>query len=120
MEVLALTTPHLHFAGFAAALVAGLVCGAAGDSRTARAAALTVPAGTLLVLAGYFVGDLAELAGAVVLTAGMWVVGRLTWRDLRPGAPDPRTRLLLGTSAVTLALSWAVGEAFDVPHLSLS
>lgn len=78
------------------------------------------------MLAGYFVGDLAELAGTVVLTAGMWVVGWITWRELRPGAPGRGTRLLLGVSAVTLvatmllALSWAVGEAFDVPHLSLS
>ena len=81
---------------------------------------------TLLVLAGYFVNDLVELAGAVVLTAGMWTVGRLVWTDLRPGARDPRTRALLGVSAVVLvatmllALWWAVGEAFDVPHPSLS
>ncbi len=66
------------------------------------------------------------LAGAVVLTAAMWVIGLLTWRDLRPGAPDPATRVLLGVSSavlvatMALALSWAVGEAFDVPHLSLS
>lgn len=85
-----------------------------------------MPLGTVLVLAGYFVDDLAELAGAVVLTGGMWVVRWPTWRHLRPGKPDRSTRGLLGVSSVVLvatmliALSWAVGEAFDVPHLSLS
>ncbi|GAA2792813.1 hypothetical protein GCM10020219_074940 [Nonomuraea dietziae] len=51
--MLALTVAHFHFAGFAAALVAGLV----GRQARSGAAALTVPAGTLLVLGGYFVGD---------------------------------------------------------------
>lgn len=126
LDVLALTVPHFHFAGFAAALVAGLLCTALPGDRWAGAAALTVPAGTLLVLVGYFVGDLAELAGAAVLTAGMWTVGLLVWRRLRPGAADAVTRALLGVSAVVLvatmllALWWAVGEAFDVPHPSLS
>ncbi|WP_327676015.1 YndJ family protein [Kitasatospora sp. NBC_00458] len=86
LDILALTVPHFHYAGFTAALVAGLVCRAVPDSRTARWGALSVPLGTLLVLAGYFVGDWAELVGAVVLTTGMWLVGLLTWRDLRPRA----------------------------------
>ena len=126
LDVLALTVPHFHFAGFAAALVAGLLVDALPGDRYAAAAALTVPAGTLLVLGGYFVGDLAELAGAAVLTVGMWTVGLLVWRRLRPGAPDSTTRALLGVSAVVLAatmllaLWWAVGQAFDVPHPSLS
>jgi hypothetical protein len=121
LEVLALTVPHFHFAGFAAALVAGLVCRATGNGGFA---ALSVPAGTALVLLGYFVNDYVELAGAVVLTAGMWSVGWLTWREVRP--PDRSTRVLLVVSAATLvvtmllALDWAVGEAFDVPHLSLT
>ncbi|MFD7868653.1 YndJ family protein [Streptomyces sp. NPDC059783] len=123
--ILALTVPHFHFAGFAAALVAGLVCRAeAGPAG--RFAALSVPLGTLLVLGGYFVGDRAELAGAVVLTAGMWAVALLTWRTVRPGAGDRTTRLLLGASsavlAVTmvLALSWALGEATGIPHPTLA
>lgn len=125
LDVLALTVPHFHFAGFAAALVAGLVCDALPGDRWAAGAALTVPAGTLLVLGGYFVGDLAELVGAAVLTAGMWTVGALVWTRIRPGA-ERGTRRLLGTGAVVLvatmllALWWAVGQAFDVPHPSLS
>jgi hypothetical protein len=120
--ILALTVPHFHFAGFPAALVAGLVCRAHPGSPTARAAALSVPVGTLLVLAGYFVGDWAELAGAVVLTAGMWLVGLLTWRESRTTGPDRVTRTLLATSALVLvatmllALWWALGEASGLVH----
>ncbi|MFD1933466.1 YndJ family protein [Nonomuraea mangrovi] len=108
-QMLALTVAHFHFAGFAAALVAGLV----GRESGSPIAALTVPAGTLLVLGGYFVGDWAELAGSAVLTAGMWWVGWLAWRRFRG------VFLLSGAvSAVTMALAmaWAVGEATGLPH----
>jgi hypothetical protein len=94
--------------------------------RAADAAALTVPAGTLLVLLGYFTTEAVELAGALVLTAGMWTVGWLTWRYARTAAPDRLTAALLGCSAVVLvasmalAVSWALGEATGLPHPSLT
>jgi hypothetical protein len=138
--ILALTVAHFHFAGFAAALIAGLESSVrsrvtagppAGTSRltpgrAADAAALTVPAGTLLVLLGYFTTEAVELAGALVLTAGMWTVGWLTWRYARTAAPDRLTAALLGCSAVVLvasmalAVSWALGEATGLPHPSLT
>ncbi|MFJ8076566.1 YndJ family protein [Streptomyces sp. NPDC096176] len=126
LPILALTVPHFHFAGFTAALVAGLVCGAVRNAALARFAALSVPLGTLAVLGGYFVDDWAELAGALVLTAGMWAVGLLTWRDVRSTQRDRFTRALLAISAAVLvatmllALSWAVGEAAGVPHPNLT
>jgi hypothetical protein len=125
LGVLALTVAHFHFAGFAAALIAGLQSRLT-PGRAADTAALTVPAGTLLVLLGYFTGEAVELAGALVLTAGMWTVGWLTWRYARTEAPDRITALLLGCSAVTLAgsmvlaVSWALGEATGLPHPSLT
>ncbi|MEE1754504.1 YndJ family protein [Streptomyces sp. SP18CS02] len=124
LDILALTVPHFHFAGFTAALVAGLVC-RASNGPLARFAALSVPSGTLLVLLGYFVDDWAELAGALVLTAGMWAVALLTWRDIRPRVRDRPTRALLAVSAAALvatmllALSWALGEATGLPHPDL-
>ncbi|HET9517672.1 MAG TPA: YndJ family protein [Actinoplanes sp.] len=130
--VLTLTVAHFHFAGFAAALIAGLIARVAGDGavvggrRAADAAALTVPAGTLLVLIGYFTGDAVELAGALVLTAGMWTVSWLTWRHGRTIAADRLTAGLLLVSAaillasMVLAVSWAVGEATGLPHPSLA
>lgn len=126
LDILALTVPHFHFAGFAAALVAGLVCRAAAPGPGARWAAYSVPAGTLLVLLGYFVDDWAELAGAVVLTGGMWAVALATWREVRPAGRDRTTRALLATSAVVLvatmllALWWAAGEATGIPHPTLT
>ncbi len=127
--VLALTVAHFHFAGFAAALIAGLessIRSRLTSGRAADAAALTVPAGTLLVLLGYFTSEAVELAGALVLTAGMWTVGWLTWRYARTAAPDRFTAVLLGCSAVVLvasmalAVSWALGEATGLPHPSLA
>ncbi|MER5740195.1 YndJ family protein [Streptomyces sp. NPDC002262] len=126
LDLLALTVPHFHFAGFAAALVAGLLCRASAGGPLARTAALSVPAGTLLVLAGYFVDDWAELAGAVVLTAGMAAVSVLTLRERRGLAGDPATRALLGVSALVLAVTmalalwWALGEATGLPHPTLT
>lgn len=125
LGILALTVPHFHFAGFAAALIAGLVC-RVSDGPAGRFAALSVPLGTLLVLVGYFIGDWAELGGALVLTAGMWTVGLLTWRMGRTDGRDRTTRLLLLASAAVLvatmllALSWALGEATGLPHPTLT
>ncbi|WP_329287599.1 YndJ family protein [Streptomyces sp. NBC_00691] len=125
LDILALTVPHFHFAGFAAALVAGLLCRAC-DGPAARFAALSVPAGTLLVLLGYFVDDWAELLGAAVLTAGMTAVAVLTLRERRALTADRLTRGLLAVSALVLfvtmllALSWALGEATGLPHLDLT
>ena len=125
LGTLALTVPHFHFAGFAAALIAGLVCRVA-DGPAGRFAASSVPLGTLLVLIGYFIGDRAELAGAVVLTAGMWTVALLTWRTIRGSGRDRTTRMLFAVSSavlvatMVLALSWALGEATGLPHPTLT
>lgn len=125
LKILTLTVPHFHFAGFAAALVAFLV---ARDhpGRAGTLGALSVPLGTLLVLVGYFVNDEVELLGAVILTAGMWLVGWTIWTRGRAGEPDPVSRALLGTCALTLvatmllALDWALGHVVDgVPHLPI-
>jgi hypothetical protein len=124
LEILALTVPHLHYAGLVAAVVAALVCRATG-SVLGRAAAWCVPAGTATVLAGYFLGDPVELAGAVVLTAGMWLVGGLTVARIGPRAPRWARALFLVSSGMLvatmlLALDWAAGHVFPVPHLSIS
>jgi hypothetical protein len=125
LTTLTLTVAHFHYAGFAAALIAGLACGAAPDSRPGQLAALTVPSGIALVFAGFFTGEEVELAGTAVLTAGMWLVAWLTWQRIRPMAADRLTAALFGVSAVVLvatmalALDWALGEAFGVAHLPL-
>ncbi|MFF4383254.1 YndJ family protein [Kitasatospora sp. NPDC001547] len=126
-HILALTVPHFHYAGFTAALVAGLVCRTVRPgSGAARCAALSVPAGTLLVLAGYFLGNWWQFAGAAVLSAGMWLVGLVTWRELRPRGDDRATARLLAVSSAVLALTmvlalwWALGRAAGLPHPTLT
>jgi hypothetical protein len=123
LTVLSLTVAHFHFAGFAAALIACLVVGSA-SGRVATAAAISVPLGTGIVLLGFFLGDPVELLGAVVLTAGMWLVGWALWRRSRDAA-DRVGRVLLTVSAsvlvvtMVLALSWALGHVVDTPYLPL-
>jgi hypothetical protein len=110
-NVLALTVAHFHYAGFAAALIAGLLATQA-ESRWGTAASLSVPAGTAVVFAGYFLGEAVELAGAVILTAGMWAVAWLMWQRMRLIVPA----LTLAITMV-LAVDWAAGHVFNVPHL---
>jgi hypothetical protein len=126
MPILALTVAHFHFAGFAAALMAALVASTVG-SMLSEIVALTVPTGTAIVFVGYFTSDEVEMLGAAVLTAGMWMLGWIVWRRVRPSSSSRLTRALFGTSAVVLAgtmvlaLSWAAGHVWDdVPHLSLT
>jgi len=124
LTVLSLTVAHFHFAGFAAALVACLVA-ASAPGRAATAAAVSVPLGTGIVLLGFFAGDLVELIGAAVLTAGMWLVGWVLWQQMRLRTADRVTRALLSTSAgvlvatMVLALTWALGQVAGTPHLPL-
>ncbi|MFI5491490.1 YndJ family protein [Actinoplanes sp. NPDC051859] len=125
LGVLSLTVAHFHFAGFAAALIAALQT-RIRPGTAADAAALTVPTGTMIVFLGYFTAEWVELAGALVLTAGMWTVGALVWTHARTSVPDRLTAVLLGGSAVVLAasmilaVSWALGEATGLPHPSLA
>ncbi len=113
--ILALTVAHFHFAGFSAALIAGL-------TRRNRWAAVSVPVGIGLVFLGFFLGPELQLAGAAVLTTGMWIVAWSLWHEQ---ATSFRTLALLRTSALVLpltmllALDWALGNVFGVPHLSL-
>jgi hypothetical protein len=126
LGTLALTVAHFHFAGFAAALIAALVCTATAGRPSATVAAWCVPSGTAIVLVGFFAGDGVEAAGAAVLTAGLWLVAWETWRRVRPAAPDRVTRALFAVVAVVpvatmlLALDWSVGRATGLPHPSVT
>ncbi|MEV6523853.1 YndJ family transporter [Longispora sp. NPDC051575] len=116
VEGLARALPQLHYAGFTAALVAGLIHRTDQDSTAARIAALTVPIGAETILIGYFVGGHLELVGALVLTTGMWFVGWLMWRD---GFLFKLSSAVLAAT-VLLAVLWAAGEAFGTPGFGLT
>lgn len=123
LGTLLLTVVHFHYAGFAAALVAALLLDRRPGPATTTAV-WCVPAGTLIVLIGYFTGDRVELAGAAVLTLGLWLAGWATWRSSR--RLDRTPKVLLGAGALVLvatmllALDWALGRVTGLPHLSAS
>ncbi|WP_250031190.1 YndJ family transporter [Paractinoplanes maris] len=107
--VLGLTAAHFHVAGFGALLLLALT-----DARYR----LPAPAGVAVVglgfLVGDTVGDLVELVGAGVLSAGLWLaLGTRAGRG---------ARWLFALSLVTmsLALLYAAGQVTGIPHLGLT
>lgn len=104
--VLGLTAAHFHVAGFGALLLLSLT--------TARVPRLLAPAGVAVVGLGFLIGerpgDMVELVGAGLLTAGLWL------------AIAPRSKWLLALSVVTMALAvlYAAGQVFHIPHLNLT
>jgi hypothetical protein len=123
LAVHGLTVAHFHFAGFAAALLAGLTAGRV-PSRVALLGAVAVPVGTATVALGHFTSRWTELGGAVVLTVGLlgtsWVAARRVAPRLEPVA----RRLLLVACWATpitmlLAVHFALGRATGLPHLSI-
>jgi hypothetical protein len=123
LAVHGLTVAHFHFAGFAAALLAGLTASRV-PSRVARAGAVAVPAGTAVVAVGHFTGRWTELAGALVLTAGLLATSWVAARSVAPRLEPVGRRLLLvavWASPVTmlLAVHFALGRATGLPHLSI-
>jgi hypothetical protein len=111
---LALLVGQAHIVGFAACLVAGLVCHAVGG-RPATVTAVAVPAGYLLTVLGYLTLDGVELVGGIVLVVGTSMLAWALWAAVRPAAATATTRRLVATSAVALALTtpiallWAPG-----------
>jgi hypothetical protein len=120
--VLALTVAHFHYAGFAVALLAGLVL-VRVPGRLPALGAAAVPTGTALVAVGHFLGPAVELAGACVLTAGLLTVSVVVLRSVV--ARGAARRLLLVSALTTpltmaLALWWAVGRLTGLPHPDLA
>ncbi|WP_203786231.1 YndJ family transporter [Paractinoplanes rishiriensis] len=109
--VLGLTAAHFHVAGFGALLLLALL-----DARPA--ARLLAPVGVAVVGFGFLVdgdaGEAVELVGAGMLTSGLWLA--LATRSGRAA------RGLLAVSVVTMALAllYAAGQLFPVPHLGLT
>jgi uncharacterized protein (UPF0548 family) len=109
--VLGLTAAHFHVAGFGALLLLALL-----DVRPA--ARLLAPAGVAVVGLGFLVdgdaGEAIELAGAGLLTSGLWLA--IATRSGRAA----RALLALGVVTMTLALLYAAGQMFPVPHPGLT
>lgn len=125
LPVLGLTVAHFHFAGFAAVLLAGLTA-AATPGRAATLGAVAVPLGTGLVAVGHFQGRGTELAGALVLAAGLLATSWVTARWVAPAVTSVTGRRLLLVSAwaspatMLLAVWFATGRLTGLPHLTVA
>lgn len=126
-EIVELTAVHFHYAGFAAALIAGTATARAGSSGRGLAgvATLLVLAGSPVVAAGFAAFGPLQIAGAVLLTVGLLTLAWVTVRGIVPHLRDQPARWLLTVSSVTvvvpmlLAVQWAVGHNYATPALSI-
>ncbi len=118
-----LTVLHFCVAGFAASLLVGLAAVAAPCAAT-HLGCWAVPTGTALVGAGHFLGPWLEPAGAVALTSGLlassWVVLRRVVRWSDSGGQLLAVAAGVTPATMALALWWALGEAVDLPHPTLT
>lgn len=122
-----LTAVHFHYAGFVAALLVSLlrVRVSSGSPRGTVAAVVAVVGAPPIIAAGFALVGVLQIAGAVVLTAGLFVLAWLTLRMVVPSASDAVGRALLIVSSVAvfvpmlLAVQWAVGWNFSTPALSI-
>jgi hypothetical protein len=132
--IVAMTAVHFHYAGFALAVLTGLVARATGGA-VARLACLGVIAGVPLVAAGITEAQLAtglfpprllELSASVLMAASGVLVGMLQLRlAARPGQPAS-ARLLLALSGLAvlgpmgLVVAYALGNFRSIVWVSIA
>ena len=126
--IVELTSVHFAYAGAASLVMAGRIVSAlpAHRQRLARGA-VAVVAGAPPVVALGFVTSLAlfQVGGAMLMTAGVWLIGAFHFQAARDRQLATPVRALLEVSALAsiapmiLAVSWAAGNYWKVPMLSI-
>jgi hypothetical protein len=108
---------HFTYAGAAALSLA----------RGMRVTRLITAAAPPIVAIGFFTGSaVPQIGGAVLMTIAVWSIGARHARCAADATERGVARVLLAVSAVSitapmvLALSWAAGEHWPVPALSIS
>lgn len=119
-----LTAVHFHYAGFASAVLVGCAWRWCPSSRTAATAAGLTVAGPPVVAGGFASLGLLQIAGAVLLTLGLWLLAWVTVRHVAPQVNRIAGSLLVGSSLAVLvpmglAVQWAVGTNYGTPALSI-
>lgn len=119
-----LTAVHFHYAGFASIVLTASAWRRLPNSKAAATAAVLTTVATPIIAIGFtFVGAL-QVAGAVLLTAGLWLLAWVTVRHVVPDV-DPLTATLLTISSLAvfvpmvLAVHWAIGTNDGTPTLSI-
>lgn len=138
--IVLLTAVHFHYTGFAAPILAGLAGRRALERREAsalmrrvfQAASFGIIAGTPLVAAGIALSaPLLGLAGALVVSTGLWLLAALVLIWIVPSLrPRPAQILLIVSSfSSTIAMVLACAYAYsivskrliiNIPHMAMS
>jgi hypothetical protein len=127
--IVLLTAVHFHYAGFAAAILAGALLRFLRLSDSYQRWALNATVGCVLVgpallAAGFLLGSRAKLAAALVVVIGE--IGLATWTLPVLGRVKPRSAQIFlalsavsGIAAMLFAGLWAVGEYPFQPMLNI-
>lgn len=129
-EITRLTAVHFHYAGFAGALIAGLVWGTVREHlpRTGVVMLFAVLGGPWLTALGFTVHPMFQAIGAVIVATGLVLAALLTLAHAVPAARAAGhggSAVLLAVSSLSvlvpmgLAVQWALAVNFDTPALSL-
>lgn len=118
-----LTAIHFHYAGFAASMLAGCAW-RWRPGRLPAAAVLLIAAAPPVVAIGFTTYGPLQVAGAGLLTAGLWLLAWETIRRIAPATPPPARWLLVISALATLApmvlaVQWAIGHNYGTPALSI-
>lgn len=122
--IVELTAVHYLYAGTGALVLAGATLDGPRP-RAGRAAVLLTAAAPPIVAAGFVTGGpLAQVGGALVMTAGVGLTAALQLAAARAGGPAlPRVLLALSGLAIwapmALAVAWAAAQHWAVPSLSI-
>lgn len=122
-----LTAVHFHYAGFATTTLAGRAWRRRPDDRLAAVAAWLVMAAPPVVALGFTLHGAMQVVGAVVLTAGLWLLAWVVLVRVVPTLPRGAgvSRSLLVVSALSvvvpmgLAVHWAAGTNLGFAVLSI-
>jgi hypothetical protein len=122
----ALTAIHFLYAGFAATLIASRIHDRAAGRypRTSAAGLVATASGPPLVGAGFALYGPLQVAGALVLTVGLYLIAALMLVAVAPRTAG-RARWLLTLAAIAvvgpmlLAVHWAAGTTIGFATLSI-
>lgn len=136
--IVLLTAVHFHYTGFAAPLLAGLAgrraltVSSTWARRSFAAASFCIIAGTPLVAAGItFSAPPLGLAGAVVVSTGLWLLAALNLVRVAPALPSRPAQLLLVVSSISSMIAMALACAYayslvskrliiNIPHMAMT
>ncbi len=123
--IVMLTSVHFHMAGFGACTVAVVRMRAAQspfEEKWSGRAALLVLGASPTVAIGHLAAGALELTGGILLTAGVWIVAYLGWRESKLHKGPKRVLLIVGALApvvpMLLALHYGLTRVSDIEQIS--